>query len=105
MSTNPFEITGRLKEPWVELADGRALADWEHDQEVAYNQVNRQREKHRFFVRTFDFIKDNRIRGNYLEFGCHRVRTFRMALTEARRHSMDWMKFFAFDSFQGLPDN
>jgi len=105
MSAPPFDVTGRLDEPWVELADGKELASWSHDDEITYNQVNRQREKHRFFVRAFDFVNDNRIRGNYLEFGCHRVRTFRMALTEARRHGMDWMKFYAFDSFEGLPDN
>ena len=27
-----------------------------------------------------------------------------MALTEARRHNLDTMKFWAFDSFEGLPD-
>src|SRR5262249_21324547 len=34
---------------------------------------------------------------------CHRGRTFRMALTEARRHGVDDMTFWAFDSFRGLP--
>jgi hypothetical protein len=71
-------------EPWVNLATGRDLKDWTHAEEVSYNQANRQMEKHLFFVRCFDFIKDNRIVGDYHEFGCHRVRTFRMALTEAR---------------------
>lgn len=28
-----------------------------------------------------------------------------MALTEARRHNLDAMKFWAFDSFEGLPDS
>ncbi|MBV9863522.1 MAG: class I SAM-dependent methyltransferase [Alphaproteobacteria bacterium] len=105
MASDPFEVTGKLEEPWIELADGKELSDWDRDREIVYNQVNRQREKQRFFIRAFDFLNENRIRGDYLEFGCHRVRTFRMALTEARRHGLDRMKFFAFDSFAGLPEN
>lgn len=92
-----------LDEPWVDLPDGTDLAEWSHDDEVVYNQSNRQIEKYRFFVKAFDFLKDQRIRGDYHEYGCHRARTFRMALTEARRHELDQMKFFAFDSFEGLP--
>jgi len=105
MKDLPFSVQPTTEEPWTRLANGRELADWTHEDEVAYNQGNRQSEKHRFFVRTFDFLKDNRIRGDYHEFGCHRVRTFRMALTEARRHGLDRMKFWAFDSFEGLPEH
>ena len=93
-----------LEEPWVDLPDRDDLAAWVHEDEVAYNQANRQLEKYRFFVKAFDFLKDQNIRGDYHEYGCHRVRTFRMALTEARRHDLDAMKFFAFDSFEGLPE-
>ena len=32
----------------------------------------------------FIFLTDNRVVGDYHEYGCHRCRTFRMALTEAR---------------------
>lgn len=91
------------REPWVRLADGRELARWAKQDEIRYNQGNRQREKYLFFRRTFDFLHENEIRGDYYEFGCHRCRTFRMALTEARRHNLDGMKFWAFDSFEGLP--
>jgi hypothetical protein len=92
-------------EPWVELADGAALKTWTKDDEIAWNQANRQTEKYRFFINVFDFLTDNRVRGDYHEFGCHRCRTFRMALTEARRHNVETMKFFAFDSFEGLPES
>ena len=92
-------------EPWVDLADAEELANWRHEHEVAYNQTNRQAEKYRFYIQTFDFLSENRIRGDYFEFGCHRARTFRMALTEARRHDRSEMTFFAFDSFLGLPDH
>ena len=70
---------------------------------MAYNQANRQLEKYRFYVKAFDYLQDSRVMGDYHEYGCHKVRTFRMALTEARRHFLERMKFWAFDSFEGLP--
>lgn len=100
----PVMIEPLVREPWVKLSDGRELAQWGRDEEIAYNQTNRQTEKALFFRHTFDFLTDNRVRGDYHEYGCHRCRTFRMALTEARRHNLADMKFFAFDSFEGLPD-
>lgn len=96
-------VRGVPTEPWVELPDDAALANWGREQSVVYNQMNRQAEKYRFYVRTFDFLSGNTIVGDYHEFGCHRGRTFRMALTEARRHQFEDMRFFAFDSFEGLP--
>jgi hypothetical protein len=86
------------------LADGKELATWGKEDEIRYNQGNRQAEKYLFFRRTFDFLNENEIRGDYHEYGCHRCRTFRMTLTEARRHNLSAMKFWAFDSFEGLPD-
>ena len=55
--------------------------------------------KHRnqIFSANLRFLSGNRINGDYFEFGCHRCRTFRMALTEARRHNLREMKFLAFD--------
>src|SRR5438105_2624718 len=79
------QITPIDGEPWVSLADGKTLRLWSKDDEVSYNQRNRQTEKLLFFRRVFDFLNENEIRGDYHEYGCHRVRTFRMALTEARR--------------------
>lgn len=91
-------------EPWVKLANGRELENWSREDEIAYNQANRQTAKLAFYVQAFDFLSDNKVEGDYYEFGCHRVRTFRMALTEARRHNLSNMNFFAFDSFTGLPE-
>ncbi len=39
----------------------------------------------------------------YLEFGCHSARTFSAAVNAARYLSMRDTKFYAFDSFEGLP--
>lgn len=94
----------KIGEPWVALPDGAELGKWGRDDEIAYNQTHRQTEKALFYRRTFDFLTDNRVVGDYHEYGCHRCRTFRMALTEARRHNLSDMGFHAFDSFEGLPE-
>lgn len=103
-STAPsVAIEGIAREPWVALPDGAQLRDWDREQEIAYNQINRQSEKVLFFRRTYDYLTDSRVHGDYFEFGCHRCRTFRMALSEARRHNLEKTLFHAFDSFEGLP--
>lgn len=104
----PFRDAGiRMldREPWVDIPDAKAFGSWSHQREIVYNQNVRQAEKLRFFQLTFDFLKENGIGGDYFEFGCHRVRTFRMALSEARRHDLGGMRFLAFDSFAGLPES
>lgn len=72
--------------------------------EILYNQTFRQKEKYFFFQKAFDFLYCNNISGSYFEFGCHKARTFRFALRESIIKKMK-MDFFAFDSFQGLPDH
>ncbi len=107
MSDGNFEAPGLRSipgEPWVALSTGEELAGWGKEEEVAYNQRLRQVEKYAFYRWAMDFLYANDVRGDYFEFGCHRARTFRMALTEARRKNFDRMRFWAFDSFAGLPD-
>lgn len=91
-------------EPWVPIPNHVDLKNWTKEDEIRYNQENRQGQKLAFYRDTFDFLSENRIVGDYYEFGCHQVRTFRMALTEARRHMLGTMQFYAFDSFRGLPE-
>ena len=104
IKNNPL-VNTLEEEPWVDIATEDDLSNWDKSDEIKYNQASRQREKSRFYVLAFDFLNEIGVKGDYFEFGCHRVRTFRMALTEARRHKMDHMKFLAFDSFEGLPDD
>lgn len=99
-----FRIRGLAGEPWVHLADGKELTTWKKEDEIVYNQFHRQSAKYAFYIQAFDFISTNGVPGDYHEYGCHRGRTFRMALTEARRHALNSMRFFAFDSFEGLPE-
>jgi hypothetical protein len=91
------------EEPYVEIPTAAGLEGWSKEDEIIYNQQLRQSEKYRLYANAFDYMNESGIRGSYLEFGCHRARTFRMALTEARRHQMEDMQFWAFDSFRGLP--
>lgn len=103
-ATKETIIERMMGEPWVRLATGKDLKGWTREDEVAYNQSIWQAHKLAAYVQMFHFVNANGIEGDYYEFGCHRGRTFRMALTEARRHHMKSMKFLAFDSFQGLPE-
>ena len=95
-------------EPWFSVNLKSYVSDtaentWSKDDEIIWNQNQRQGDKHNFFQHAFDFISSNQVVGDYFEFGCHRCRTFRMALLEAKRHFLDKMNFYAFDSFEGLP--
>lgn len=92
-------------EPYVKLLNGDDFQKLTSEDLIAINQSNRQSTKANFYKLAFDFIKENRIRGDYLEFGVHKARTFRMALSEARSQLLNDMKFWAFDSFEGLPES
>lgn len=93
-----------ILEPWVYLPTESNFLHWSDEDKIAENQRLRQTEKLRAFSFVFDMIADNRILGDYFEFGSHRVRTFRMALSEARKRNLEEMHFHAFDSFEGLPE-
>lgn len=95
--------TKKNSEPFVELATGEYFANTTNADLILANQQMRQAEKYQFYRLCFDYINENSIYGDYHEYGVHKARTFRMALTEARRQDMEEMQFFAFDSFQGLP--
>ena len=91
------------KEPYVDL-NIKDLQKWTKSDEIIYAQMQRQKYKYEFFQKAFDLIYDNTIQGDYFEFGVHRARTFRFALSQAKRRNMKKIKFLAFDSFEGLPD-
>lgn len=102
---NPIEHNTLYSEPWInfELKSITGEKNWTKKDEIVWNQIQRQMEKHKFYVKAFDFISDNVIQGDYHEYGCHRCRTFRMAMLEANRHFLEDMFFYAYDSFAGLP--
>lgn len=93
------------QEPWFTADFKLATTSELRATLIERNQRRRQNDKFEFFRRAFDFVTDNEIRGDYLEFGCHRARTFRMATNEAMCHQINEMRFYAFDSFCGMPPN
>ncbi len=52
----------------------------------------------------FAFCMNNKIEGDYAEFGVFQGRTFLEAWRSARRYGFRDIKFWAFDSFEGLPE-
>ena len=51
-----------------------------------------------------EFVRTNKLEGDYLEFGVYRGGTFMPAYHFSKRILKNSMKFYAFDSFEGLPE-
>jgi hypothetical protein len=60
-------------------------------------------ESARMLSDAFAYVHNEQIRGDYLEFGVMRGRTFIEAWHAAQRFRLPSMRFHAFDSFEGLP--
>lgn len=58
-----------------------------------------------FFEKVFTWIHDQKVEGDYLEFGVYQGTSFIMSMDFAKSKSMDKMRFVAFDSFEGLPES
>ena len=57
-----------------------------------------------FFWKSFFYLKTNKVKGDYLEFGSgSHVRSFRLAY-KYQQLEYEYLRLFAFDSFQGLPE-
>ena len=54
--------------------------------------------------RVMAFINGNDIEGDYLEFGTYQGRSLASAHHIAQLYGLKNMRFYAFDSFQGLPE-
>ena len=59
--------------------------------------------RHHFFYNAMYLINTNNISGDYVEFGSFGGMTFNLANKEKIRQKLQ-MKFWAFDSFEGLPN-
>ena len=56
------------------------------------------------FEQIFATLASSGVEGDYLEFGVYRGSSFIQAYHMAQKYNLTNMKFFAFDSFQGLPE-
>ena len=99
-----LNIDGIEQEPYVNIPNKSDFKNHSKALEIKINQQRRQKEKFNFFLNTFDFLNDSQIEGDYYEFGVHKARTFRMALSCAKFYNIQKISFHAFDSFEGLPD-
>ena len=57
-----------------------------------------------YFEMAFQRVRDLQLRGDYLEFGVYRGSSFTLAARSAAKYGLNTMRYFAFDSFQGLPE-
>lgn len=95
-----FRVFDISDEPFFDVK--ASLSNLTNDQKVFINQNRRQQIKWEFYLNALDFLSDSGIQGNYFEFGCHKARTFRMAMAAYRFFNLP-AEFLAFDSFEGLP--
>jgi hypothetical protein len=71
-----------------------------------FSKIYSLKVRYNFFKRAQYYLQVNRIEGVYAEFGSHEVNTFRMALRTLGLPGMPnkISKFYAFDSFEGMPE-
>jgi len=62
-------------------------------------------ERERLLMQIMDYVRSNRLHGDYLEFGVYECGTFLPAyhFSKAMGKNLENMKFYGFDSFEGLP--
>lgn len=61
-------------------------------------------DRERMLSVAMEFVRSSRLEGDYLEFGVYEGNTFVPAFHFAQKRKLSLMKFYAFDSFEGLPD-
>lgn len=60
-------------------------------------------ERDRMLLTSMEFVNACRVEGDYMEFGVYKGQTFKAAYHFAQLRHRDKMRFYAFDSFEGLP--
>jgi O-methyltransferase len=58
-----------------------------------------------YFEMAFRRVGELQLPGDYLEFGTYRGTSMILASHSAAKYGLNTMRFFAFDSFQGLPED
>lgn len=99
-----FPAEFSFQDPRTYLYNGSDTQEWGWTEFAPFYTEQAQRERFEFMARAAGYLGAAGIKGDYHEFGCFSATTFRMMLTQARLFSLDIPKFWAFDSFQGLPE-
>ena len=68
-----------------------------------FNRLFTITEEENAFENFMEYISVNKLKGEYLEFGVYQGEGFSRNYSLAQKYKLDWMNFYAFDSFQGLP--
>ncbi|SRR5665213_1713960 len=75
----------------------------------ALSEISLAKSKVVNFLRVWHYLSRAKVSGDYLEFGVFEGMSFDLSLSSAKRFFSqslaDSPKFYAFDSFRGLPDN
>lgn len=81
----------------IETALGRAKEG--HWKRLSYEALGEQI----FYAEIMKYVEFNRLEGDYTEFGVYKGASFISSYNAAARLHLPQMRFFAFDSFRGLP--
>jgi hypothetical protein len=81
----------------IETASGRVKEEcWKH---LSYEALRGPI----FYAEIMKYVEFNRLQGDYAEFGVYKGASFISSYNAAARLHLPQMRFFAFDSFRGLP--
>jgi O-methyltransferase len=61
-------------------------------------------ERENTFNKVLRFVSSSKIEGDYLEFGVYKGTSFSSVFLLSKKYNFPTMRFFAFDSFEGLPE-
>jgi O-methyltransferase len=89
---------------WARLRGTRIGRSVRYRADVLRNTPPRfKHEQARMLNLAFDYVAHGQVAGHYLEFGVWDGGTFVRAWRASQRNHLSEMRFFAFDSFSGLP--
>jgi macrocin-O-methyltransferase TylF-like protien len=82
---------------------GREVTNWTYSERAPFYTEHDLEGRFRFMQNAAAYLFGAGISGDYHEYGCYSANTFRMFLTWSAIYKLQISKYWAFDSFQGLP--
>jgi hypothetical protein len=93
-----------FQDPSFFLYRNEEMRDWTWTERAPFVTERQQQGRFEFMRDAAGYIYTSGGGGDYHEYGCFSLNTFRMFLTWASIFPIEITKFWAFDSFQGLPE-